>query len=201
MASGLAERLPAIAQVRRAGRPAAISCCFSRQAMGNGLIRTMADIVYVRPETFDPKNTEAIARSITAVNQRLRADRRPYLLMGFGRWGSFDRWLGIPVKWRDIDAVGAMIEIRNTQRLPPQGADAVVQLHHAVGVNPVPTLVLPFWREARPDMHAGGTEPDEERLVLFMCPLDKGNGSIGEFIVGEFESRQHRNLLNLIFVE
>jgi hypothetical protein len=33
--------------------------------------------------------------------------------MGTGRWGSFDRWLGIPVKWRDIDGVGAIIEIRN----------------------------------------------------------------------------------------
>ena len=89
------------------------SLCSSNQAMGHGLIRTMADIVYVRPETFNPKDTKAIAQSIATVNQKLRAVRRPYLLMGFGRWGSFDHWLGIPVKWRDIDAVGAMIEIRS----------------------------------------------------------------------------------------
>ena len=87
--------------------------CLSSQAMGHGVHRNMADIVYVRPDTFDPKHTEAIARSITAVNRKLGAAKRPYLLMGFGRWGSFDRWLGIPVKWRDINAVGAMIEIRN----------------------------------------------------------------------------------------
>ena len=47
------------------------------------------------------------------MNQTLMNEKRNYLLMGPGRWGSFDRWLGIPVKWRDIEAVGAMVEIRN----------------------------------------------------------------------------------------
>lgn len=87
--------------------------CFSNQAMGHGRIQTMADIVFVRPDTFDPGQTEAIARAIARVNQRLKTEKRPYLLMGPGRWGSFDRWLGIPVKWRDIDGVGGIIEIRN----------------------------------------------------------------------------------------
>jgi len=73
----------------------------------------MADIVFVRPDTFDPADTVAIAQSIAAVNQTLFEEKRPYLLMGPGRWGSFDRWLGIPVKWHDINGVGAMVEIRN----------------------------------------------------------------------------------------
>jgi hypothetical protein len=92
---------------------AAHALCYTTQALGHGRKQTMADIVFVRPDTFDPNNTVAIAQSIAAVNQRLMKEKRPYLLMGPGRWGSFDRWLGIPVKWHDIDGVGAMVEIRN----------------------------------------------------------------------------------------
>jgi hypothetical protein len=87
--------------------------CYSTQALGHGRTQTMADIVFVKPDTFDPKDTVAIARSIATINRALLKDKRSYLLMGPGRWGSFDRWLGIPVKWRDIDAVGAIVEIRN----------------------------------------------------------------------------------------
>jgi CheY-like chemotaxis protein len=92
---------------------AANALCYTTQALGHGRKQTMADIVFVRPDTFDPANTVAIAQSIAAVNQALLKEKRPYLLMGPGRWGSFDRWLGIPVKWHDINGVGAIVEIRN----------------------------------------------------------------------------------------
>jgi len=92
---------------------AANALCYTTQALGHGRKQSMADIVFVRPDTFDPANTVAIAQSIAAVNQTLLNQNRPYLLMGPGRWGSFDRWLGIPVKWHDINGVGAMVEIRN----------------------------------------------------------------------------------------
>ncbi len=92
---------------------AANALCYTTQALGHGRKQTMADILFVRPDTFDPANTVAIAQSIAAVNQTLLDQKRPYLLMGPGRWGSFDRWLGIPVKWHDINGVGAMVEIRN----------------------------------------------------------------------------------------
>jgi hypothetical protein len=87
--------------------------CYTSQVLGHGRLQTICDIVFVRPETFNPKDTVAIARSISARNRTLRSETRPYLLLGPGRWGSFDRWLGIPVKWRDIDGVGAIVEIRN----------------------------------------------------------------------------------------
>ncbi len=92
---------------------AAGALCFTTQVLGHGRKQTMADIVFVRPDTFDPKDTVAIAQSIARVNQTLYREKRTYLLMGPGRWGSFDRWLGIPVKWKDINGVGAMVEIRN----------------------------------------------------------------------------------------
>ncbi|MGA6925760.1 MAG: PEP/pyruvate-binding domain-containing protein [Desulfosarcina sp.] len=114
--------------------------CYSTQALGNGRRQTMADIVYVRPDTFDPKEMPAIARAIAAVNQTLVREGRPYLLMGPGRWGSFDRWLGIPVKWRDIKGVGAMVEIRNASLNadPSHGS----HFFHSITANGIPYLTV-----------------------------------------------------------
>ena len=53
-----------------------------------------------------------MASDIGRFNADLTAQGRPYLLVGPGRWGSFDRFLGIPVKWNDISGVGAMVELR-----------------------------------------------------------------------------------------
>ena len=87
--------------------------CCSSHAMGHGRNRRMADIVFVKPEGFDPAATREIAREIGEVNAVLAAEGRPYLLAGPGRWGSADPWLGIPVGWREISGVGAMIEMRD----------------------------------------------------------------------------------------
>ena len=98
--------------------------CRSDQALGNGVHRTVSDIVYVRPETFDVADTVAIAAEIGKINAGLVTQKRPYLLAGPGRWGSADRWLGIPVRWQHISGVGAMVEIRNHQLKadPSQGS-------------------------------------------------------------------------------
>ena len=84
--------------------------CHSCQALGNGVTDNIADIVYVRPATFDPGRTVEIAAEIGTINGRLAAADRPYLLVGPGRWGTADRWLGIPVDWHQISAVGAIVE-------------------------------------------------------------------------------------------
>ena len=98
--------------------------CFSSQALGNGKNEEMADIVYVKPENFRPEATRHMAEEVGLMNAVLRKDKRPYLLVGPGRWGSFDRWLGIPVKWKDISGVGAIVEIRNEKLRadPSQGS-------------------------------------------------------------------------------
>ena len=89
--------------------------CRSDQALGNGKYTHISDILYVDPNTFDPGSTVKIASEIGGFNAPLVSANRPYLLIGPGRWGSADRWLGIPVQWQDISGVGAMIEIRNKQ--------------------------------------------------------------------------------------
>lgn len=87
--------------------------CRSTQSLGNGKSREIADIVYVKPETFKPGATQAVAEEIGAVNAILAAEKRPWLLIGPGRWGSSDPWLGIPVQWRHISGVKAIVELRN----------------------------------------------------------------------------------------
>ncbi len=87
--------------------------CFSTHAMGHGTDSRMCDIVYVKPENFDPAATREIAGEIRQINAELLKADCPYLLIGPGRWGSSDHWLGIPVQWKDISGAGAIIELRD----------------------------------------------------------------------------------------
>ncbi len=84
--------------------------CICHQALGNTDNRSMYDLVYIRPETFDPSQTTAMARQLGKINAALVKEGRKYILVGPGRWGSADHWLGIPVNWGDIGGVGAIIE-------------------------------------------------------------------------------------------
>jgi CheY-like chemotaxis protein len=98
--------------------------CYSRMALGNGHYADMADIVVVDPESFDPARTIDIATEIGRLNAELRRQQKRYFLIGPGRWGSADRWLGIPVTWQDISGVGAIIETSHPalQADPSQGS-------------------------------------------------------------------------------
>ena len=82
----------------------------SEAVMGNAVITDIQDIVYVKPEVFEAKNTRQIASDLDSINQAASADRIRYLLIGFGRWGSSDPWLGIPVNWGQISATGVLVE-------------------------------------------------------------------------------------------
>jgi hypothetical protein len=98
--------------------------CLSHHALGNTDRNDLSDVVYVKPDVFDPAQTREIAREIGRMNTRLVREGRKYLLIGPGRWGSADRWLGIPVTWADISGVGAMVEIASDQLKaePSQGS-------------------------------------------------------------------------------
>lgn len=98
--------------------------CISNLALGNGRRQDIADIVFVKPDDFRLEDTPKIADEVGRLNTMLVTERLPYLLIGPGRWGSFDRWLGIPVQWRHISGVGAMVELRGTllKADPSQGS-------------------------------------------------------------------------------
>ena len=84
--------------------------CTARMAMGNGFLEGVRDLVYVRPDRFDRSRTPIIAGEVGEMNARLKAAGRPYLLLGPGRWGSSDPWLGIPVSWSQIAGVRCIVE-------------------------------------------------------------------------------------------
>jgi hypothetical protein len=86
--------------------------CSSNLALGNGKRQDIADIIFVKPDAFKLEATIDIAEEVGRINAQLIQKKLPYLLIGPGRWGSFDRWLGIPVQWRHISGVGAILELR-----------------------------------------------------------------------------------------
>ncbi len=84
--------------------------CQSPQVLGHGIIKDIQDIVYVDIQTFERSKSHEVAREVGQLNAKLQSARKPYLLIGVGRWGSLDPWLGIPVKWDQISGAQAIVE-------------------------------------------------------------------------------------------
>ena len=82
----------------------------SSRALGNGEREDIVDIVYVKPETFESRFTPQIAEELSAWNRTLMDEGRRYALIGFGRWGSSDPWLGIPVSWGQVAGARVLVE-------------------------------------------------------------------------------------------
>jgi hypothetical protein len=97
--------------------------CRSQRVLGNGCVEGVRDIVYVDPETFDRGSSADIACVVAEINERLLNQRRPYVLIGPGRWGSFDPWIGIPVAWHQISGARLIVEVpaRDLPMEPSQG--------------------------------------------------------------------------------
>jgi len=96
---------------------------YSRSALGNGVMNTIQDLVYVRPDRFDPAANSRIAQRVGELNDRFLKEKRNYILVAPGRWGSSDPWLGIPVKWPQISAARLIVEsgLENYRIDPSQG--------------------------------------------------------------------------------
>lgn len=82
----------------------------SKRVLGNGIVDNIRDVVYVDPETFAPEATQQVAEEISNINKGLAECQTPYLLIGFGRWGSSDPWLGIPIEWSQISYAKTIVE-------------------------------------------------------------------------------------------
>jgi len=91
---------------------------YSERAMGNGVLNGLRDILYVRPETFRAERTAQIASEVQRFNASLLEAQAPYVLIGFGRWGSADPWLGIPVRWGQISGARVIVETTLEQMNP-----------------------------------------------------------------------------------
>jgi CheY-like chemotaxis protein len=98
--------------------------CRSNQVLGNGITGDIYDIVYVDVERFKRAKSRDAAFEVMHFNEKLVAQHKPYLLIGVGRWGSLDPWLGIPVKWDQISGARVIVEagFKDMEVDPSQGS-------------------------------------------------------------------------------
>ncbi len=98
--------------------------CQSQQVLGNGAITDIHDVVVVDIHTFDRARSADVAQEVSAMNSKLLAERCPYVLIGVGRWGSLDHWLGIPVTWDQISGACVIVEsgFKDFNVTPSQGS-------------------------------------------------------------------------------
>jgi CheY-like chemotaxis protein len=103
--------------------PEQLICC-SNRVLGNGRIENIYDIVVVDSHRFERSRSQEVARAVARYNAVLATENRPYLLIGVGRWGSNDPWLGIPVEWDEISGARAIVEagFRDFRVTPSQGS-------------------------------------------------------------------------------
>lgn len=92
-------------------------------ALGNGVTSDVKDVVYVKTKGFSASNNPQIAYEIEEINNKFRKDDSNYVLVGPGRWGSSDNWLGVPVKWAHICQARVIVELalEGYQIEPSQG--------------------------------------------------------------------------------
>jgi CheY-like chemotaxis protein len=98
--------------------------CQSTKVLGNGRIENLQDIIAVDSHRFERSRSREVAEAVAQFNAKLNAENQPYLLIGVGRWGSNDPWLGIPVEWDEISGARAIVEagFRDFRVAPSQGS-------------------------------------------------------------------------------
>jgi CheY-like chemotaxis protein len=97
----------------------------SKKSMGNGLLADITDVIYIDPERFNKLETLEMAEEIDSINRIMLDEKRHYVLIGPGRWGSRDRFLGIPVAWPQISNARVIVEVG----LPGYHVDASLGSH------------------------------------------------------------------------
>ena len=148
----------------------------SVNSLGHGVSEDVTDVVYVKTsDSFTAANNPAIAREIEAINRRYLDEGKGYVLVGPGRWGSSDPWLGVPVKWPHISASRVIVEttLKNYRVDPSQGTHFFQNLtSFGVGYFTVdPNRNEGFFRQDMLDAMPALEETDYVRVVRFERPL------------------------------
>ena len=96
---------------------------YSTSALGHGKVKDIYDFIYIKPDSFNPAKTKEIAQELDELNSKFIDWQRNYVLIGPGRWGSSDPWLGIPIKWSQISQARVIVEagLENFRVEPSQG--------------------------------------------------------------------------------
>jgi len=107
---------------------------FTDKGMGNGLINNISDIIYVDVKVFDKSKTEEIAQEIAVLNKKMVEANKKYVLIGPGRWGTRDKWIGIPVEWSQISNAKVIIET-SLKGYPLDGSLGSHFFHNVISMN------------------------------------------------------------------
>jgi len=164
-----------------AARDPSALVCASRHALGHGEFDGLRDVVFVDPDAYDRARSRDVAREVAEINARLQREQRPYLLIGPGRWGSSDPWLGIPVKWTHI--AGARVVVESS--MPGVSVAASEGTHFFQNMTSARmgymAINLESSRDRQPD--AETEEPEAEALAEFISwdwlrarPLEREGG-------------------------
>lgn len=146
----------------------------SHSVLGNGIVADVDTVVYVKNQNFDAAHNPQTAQEIATINQQLIQQERGYVLVGPGRWGSSDPWLGIPVKWSHISGARVIVEqgLKQYQVDPSQGTHFFQNLT-SFGVGYF--TINPFrgdghWDEAMLNALPAEQETDSVRVVRLPSP-------------------------------
>ncbi len=117
---------------------------YSRNGIGHGVINNIHSIIFVKPETFDNSKTMEIKKEISEINNKFIEKNEHYILIGIGRWGSRDKFLGVPVEWHDINMAKVIVEagLENFDIDPSQGTHF---MHNVISLN-IGYFNIPFHR-------------------------------------------------------
>ena len=148
---------------------------YGENALGIGMMSDISDVIYIKSGTFSSLSTEKIADELLELNRRMRDEKRSYILVGPGRWGSSDPFLGVPVKWNHISEAKVIVEcgIEKFDVEPSQGTH-FFQNVTSLGVGYL--TISPFcgdgvFREETLDKCAAIYEGSFLRQVRFDSPL------------------------------
>jgi hypothetical protein len=150
--------------------------CQSSKVLGNGRITDLRDVVVVDFHRFDRGRSKEVAGGVAHFNAQLSAEGRPYLLIGVGRWGSTEPWLGIPVEWDEISGARVILEagFRDFRVTPSQGSHFFQNLtafqvgYFTVNPDAGEGFVDWEWLANAPSIEEDGCV----RHLRFECPLE-----------------------------
>jgi len=107
---------------------------YAEKGMGNGLLKHIDDVIYIDEKRFDKSQTTQMAEEIEKLNQMMIREQRKYLLIGPGRWGTRDQWIGIPVRWPQISNAAVIIET-SMPDYPLDGSSGSHFFHNVTAMN------------------------------------------------------------------
>ena len=170
--------------------------CQSAQVLGHGRIDTLRDAVVVDFHRFERTRSHEVAQSVAAFNAKLSDAAKPYLLIGVGRWGSNEPWLGIPVAWDQIAGARAIVEsgFRDFRVTPSQGSHFFQNLtafqigYFTVNPDAGEGFIDWEWLNTQPALNEDGCV----RHLHFNAPLSViMNGKTGEGLILKPEASEN----------